>query len=220
MLRYIFKIVTANKSFFLPYLTFLFFCLLALFLFEKGSIHIAINSESNGAADVFFKYLTFLGDGRMITVYALILVFISYRSVLILLISNLFTGGITLLLKIYVFNDVLRPLKYFENIYQLRLVPGVDVYLHNSMPSGHTAVAFCSFTTFSLLSKNKSLGFLFFLIAGLIGFSRIYLSQHFLNDVLIGSLIGVFFALLVYSVFEKTVQSKKLEGALFKKYKA
>jgi membrane-associated phospholipid phosphatase len=220
MLRDIFKIVTANKAFFLPYLTFLFFCLIALLLFDKDGLHIAINQKNHPTADVFFKYLTYLGDGRMLIIYALILLFIKYRFVLILLLSNLFSGIMTFILKTQVFDASLRPKKYFENIYELRLIPGVENYLHNSMPSGHTATAFCVFTCFALMSKSKSTGFLYLIIAALIGFSRIYLSQHFLDDVFIGSMIGVLFALLVFYLFERSFKKPGLENAIFKKNKA
>ncbi len=219
MLRDILKIVSANKAFFLPYLTFLFFCAFALLLFDKEGLHIAINQRNHPFADVFFKYLTYLGDGRMLVVYALILLFIKYRFVLILLLSNLFSGILTFILKTQVFDASLRPKKYFENIYELRLVPGVENYLQNSMPSGHTATAFCVFTCFALMAKNKNTCFLFLITAALIGFSRIYLSQHFLDDVFIGSLIGVLFALLVYYLFQKNVQNQGLEKALFKNNK-
>ena len=216
MLSDISKIVSANRAFFLPYLTFLVFCSIALLLFDKNGLHIAINQKSHPIADVFFQYITYLGDGRMLVIYALILLFIKYRYVLILLISSLLMGITTFVLKTQVFDSALRPKSYFENIYQLRLVPGVENYLHNSMPSGHTATAFCIFTGFAIMAKNKNSGFLFFLIAVLIGFSRIYLSQHFLADVLIGSLIGVFLVLLVYYCFEKYVSKPGLEKALFK----
>ena len=219
MLRDISKIVTTNRAFFLPYLTFLFLGFIGLWLFNKDSMHIAINQRNHPAADLFFSYFTFLGDGRMIAVYALILFFVKYRFVIILLLSNLFAGITTSVLKLYVFDDVLRPRKYFENIYELRLVPGVDTYFHNSMPSGHSATAFCVFTCFALFSKNKNTGFLFFMIACLTGFSRIYLNQHFLSDVIAGSGIGVFFALLIYYIFEKKVNKPALENALFKKKK-
>lgn len=219
MLRDISKIVSANRAFFLPYLTFLFFCVFTLMLFDKEGLHIAINQRNHPFADVFFKYLTYLGDGRMLVVYAFILLFIKYRFVLILLLSNLFSGILTFILKTQVFDASLRPKKYFENIYELRLVPGVENYLHNSMPSGHTATAFCVFTCFALMAKNKNTGFLFLITAALIGFSRIYLSQHFLDDVFIGSLIGILFALLVYYLFEKNVRIQGLEKALFKNNK-
>lgn len=193
-----------------------FFSLFALIIFDKEGLHIAINQKSHPVADLFFKYITFLGDGRMLVVYALILLFTKYRFVLIMLISNLLTGIVTFILKTQVFDASLRPKKYFENIYELRLVPGVENYLHNSMPSGHTATAFCVFACFALMVRNKSLGFLFLVIAALIGFSRIYLSQHFLDDVFIGSLIGVLFAVLTFVFFEKYISNPQLENSLFK----
>lgn len=217
MLNDISKIVSANRAFFLPYITFLFFCVLVILLYDKEGLHIAINQKYSATADIFFKYITFLGDGRMLVVYTLILLFIKYRFVLILLISNLFAGVFTFILKTQVFDASLRPKKYFENIYELRLVPGVENYLHNSMPSGHTATAFCVFAGFAFMAKNKSFGFLFLIIAALIGFSRIYLSQHFMDDVVVGSLVGVLFALLVYFFFEKLVSKQVLKNALFKK---
>lgn len=217
MLRDLSKIISVNKLFFLPYLTFLFFSVVALWVFDKNGLHIAINQKNHPAADVFFQYITFLGDGRMLLAYTLILLFIKYRYVLILLLSNLLMATTVSVMKFQIFDGADRPAKYFENIYQLRLVPGVDMHFHNSMPSGHTATAFCVFTVFALVSWNKRLGFLFFMIAALAGFSRIYLSQHFLNDVFVGSLIGVFLAVLVYYIFEKKVSSPRLEKALFKK---
>jgi len=46
-------------------------------------------------------------------------------------------------------------------------------------------------------------------VAILVAYSRIYLSQHFLTDVLAGSLIGVSIAMIVYYVF-----NTKLNGRL------
>jgi len=217
MLRDLARIISARRTFFLPYITFVFLSLTALLLLEKDALQIAINKENNAVADVFFKYITFLGDGRMIALYAFILLFIKYRYVLVLLVSNLFAGVVTFILKVHVFNEALRPRKYFENIYELRLVPGVEVYLHNSMPSGHTVTVFCVFTFFALISERKLNGFLFFMIAVITGFSRIYLSQHFLSDVLTGSLIGVSFALIFYYIFEVKLSRPIMDGDLFKK---
>ena len=51
----------------------------------------------------------------------------------------------------------------------------------------------------------------FYLFAGvLVGYSRIYLGQHFLNDVLMGSCIGMIMAVLVHWLFvEKHWNSPK-----------
>lgn len=219
MLRDIYKIVSANRLFFIPFVSFVFFCSIILLLFNKDSIHIAINQENNPSADVFFKYMTYLGDGRTIALLVVLMLFIKYRFALIILLSNALASAAAQLLKIYVFSDNLRPKKYFENIYELYLVKDVDIYSFNSMPSGHTTTAFCAFAGLTLFSKNKNYGLLFFVIAILVAFSRVYLSQHFLEDVFWGSILGVFFALLIYNIFDKKVNSLALEGALFKKKK-
>jgi membrane-associated phospholipid phosphatase len=43
----------------------------------------------------------------------------------------------------------------------------------------------------------------FLFLAVFTGFSRIYLSQHFLGDAVAGSLIGIFTIVIVQSLFEK-----------------
>lgn len=71
-----------------------------------------------------------------------------------------------------------------------------DVYvLQNlSFPSGHSANAFATAT---VLSGVSDLGNLPFAVATLVAFSRVYLGQHFLTDVLVGSGIGLAVALLI-----------------------
>jgi membrane-associated phospholipid phosphatase len=51
------------------------------------------------------------------------------------------------------------------------------------------------------MTRNQALKALFFLLAFISSFSRLYLSQHWLIDVYVGSMIGVGFSLLFYAVF-------------------
>lgn len=71
-----------------------------------------------------------------------------------------------------------------------------DVYvLQNlSFPSGHSANAFATAT---VLTGITSLGYLPFAVATLVAFSRVYLGQHFLSDVLVGSSIGLIVAVVI-----------------------
>jgi membrane-associated phospholipid phosphatase len=55
------------------------------------------------------------------------------------------------------------------------------------------------FCLLAFYTKNNFLKVIYFLIAFLIAYSRMYLSEHFLKDVYTGSIIGVCSALLVYS---------------------
>lgn len=79
----------------------------------------------------------------------------------------------------------------------------------NSFPSGHATSAFAVFTCLALLTKNSYLKIIFFIIAVIAAFSRTYLSQHWLVDVTIGSLIGTIAATLFYFII---IQTNKLQN--------
>ena len=57
-----------------------------------------------------------------------------------------------------------------------------------SFPSGHAAGAFTGAVVFACFDKKRR--YLYFTIATLIAFSRIYLHCHYLSDVVFGALIG------------------------------
>ena len=85
----------------------------------------------------------------------------------------------------YLFHFYLKKL-YFLNfhIYQnLKPIEGLERHKHNSFPSGHTTAAFTLFTSFALAYKNRWLHLLAPICAGLVGVSRVYLGQHYLNDI-------------------------------------
>lgn len=63
-----------------------------------------------------------------------------------------------------------------------------------SFPSGHSANAFA---TAIVLNGFASLGNIPILIAVIVAFSRVYLGQHFVSDVLAGSTIGIVIATLI-----------------------
>jgi len=58
----------------------------------------------------------------------------------------------------------------------------------NSMPSGHTATAFCLMVYCALLGRGNRAALL--ALACAIGYSRIYVGLHFPGDVLVGAALG------------------------------
>lgn len=192
------KIFQQNLFFLLPYLIFLVTAGIFLSLHSKADAHLIINRYRHPLCDYFFYYSTYLGDGVTIVIIVALLCFVRYRYAVLTGLSNILASLITQTLKHTLFSDVVRPKKFFEGIHSLNLVPWVENYSFNSFPSGHTTAAFTTCFCLALITKKKTIKLLLFTAALTIGFSRVYLSQHFLNDVYAGSLIGVMTTLLVY----------------------
>lgn len=193
----------ANLFFLFPYILFIIFGALLIFASAKAATHLEFNQHHIPFFDVFFYYATYLGDGITAVFIVLALLFISYRYALITALSVIISAIITQLLKHFVFSDIVRPKKYFEGLQQLYFVPDVENYLYNSFPSGHTTCAFALYFSAAMCCKNNLLKFLFFTIALTAAYSRVYLSQHFFEDVYAGSFIGTITAFFVYYAVQK-----------------
>jgi len=191
------SLLQKNKAFFIPYFLFLLAGGIVLLVFSKTEIHLDINRYHSSAANIIFSNLTSLGLGATIIPVLLILAFIRFRYMII---------SITGFVIAFTLNDTLkailhtpRPITVFAELHQsLYLVANVEMFSWNGLPSGHTATAFCMFCLLAFYTKNNFWKFSCFLIAFFIGYSRMYLSEHFLQDVYLGSIIGVVAALVAY----------------------
>ena len=199
-----------NSAFLIPYVLFLIAGSILFGLYSKAEIHLMLNSRHNAFGDFFFPYITYLGDGVTVIAAVMLLLLVRYRFALLLALSNLLSAGITQLLKHTLFADVVRPKEYFKNILDIHYVEGVENYLYNSFPSGHTTAAFTTCFCISLMTENRLLKFLMFVMALTIGFSRVYISQHFFNDIYAGSLIGVSATMVVYAFIRKSSRINSL----------
>jgi membrane-associated phospholipid phosphatase len=141
-----------------------------------------------------------------------LLLFFNVRKALLILLAYALSGAVTQLLKYGFFDDVNRP--FFYSSYRgliLKIVEGVDMHIHNSFPSGHSTAAFSLFICFCFVSKNQFVKFGCFILALFVAFSRVYLSQHFFEDIYAGCIIAVIFASLVYYLLFCTRLAVKLE---------
>ena len=75
-----------------------------------------------------------------------------------------------------------------------------------SFPSGHSATAFAG--AWLLSREFPGRGLFFFLLAALVGFSRIYLGDHYPGDVLSGALSGMVLAESVQRVQQAVMRTK------------
>lgn len=204
------KTIQQNFAFLFPYLLFLLTAGIFLLSHSKGEAHLIINQWQSVFFDYFFSAITYIGDGVAATLLVVLLCFVKYRYALLVGISNIFASLITQTLKHTVFADLDRPAKYFEGVAELNLIPWIENHSYNSFPSGHATTAFATFLCLSFITESRSSKFIMFLTALTIAFSRVYLSQHFLNDIYAGSLIGVIMSLLTYQFIIQSENVKKL----------
>ncbi len=169
----------------------------------KVDLHLTFNSFHSPFFDTFFYYVTYLGDGVMALLTVIILMTIKYRYALIAGLANIISAIITQALKLTVYSDMVRPKKFFEGVHDIYLVSGVDNHLYNSFPSGHSTCAFALYFSIALFVENRVLKAFLFFVALLSGYSRIYLSQHFFEDVYAGSLIGLSITFVTFYFIQK-----------------
>lgn len=196
-----------------PYLIYIVLGAFLLALNTKVDLHLTFNSFHTTFFDIFFTYITYLGDGIIALLTVIILLTVKYRYAFIAGVANLISAGITQALKLTIYSESVRPKKFFEGVQEIYLVPGVENYLYNSFPSGHTTCAFALYFSLALFVKRPAFKALFFIVALLAAYSRIYLSQHFFEDVYAGSLIGLSVTIVVYYFVqqnEKTWMEKSL----------
>jgi len=192
-------------------LTGLFSTILFVFSYLLGNIHffLFLNCDLGNSFDTFFLLVTQLGE-TIPWVLALILILLFKRkSIWVLVaafsISTFFVQGIKNLLP-----EQPRPTKAIENLNLVHTVKGVDLHKVFSFPSGHTATAFTIFFLSCLFIKNRLVIPLGFIYAILVGYSRIYLAQHFPRDVAGGMLVAIITIYLSLLITKKSYQKDLL----------
>lgn len=182
-----------------------------LFIYGKRGTFITVNSYYNIQLDYFFQYVTFLGDG-LIYIPIIVYCLVRNRSFLLPVVSGIVICTIiTQVLKNLVFPEELRPLSLeVENII-IHKVEGVPLHRRHSFPSGHTSTAFTMALLLCSILKNRVWAYVLPFIAFLVGYSRVYLAQHFPTDVCAGMVVGIisaYLSLLFYDAFSKNAASE------------
>ncbi len=210
------NVFAKNKAFFIP------FCILwlgvgvLLLIVPKANLHLFINNWHGSTRDIFFKYITNLGDGLAPAIIAVLFIFFgSFRNGFILGGGAIIGGVMAQTLKHTVFSDVLRPKAFFNNVAELYFIDGVEVHSFFSFPSGHSTTAFGLFFVFAWMAKKNPFKIIWLICALVVAFSRVYLSQHFLIDIYFGAFLGIFSSIIAITIFS-VPQNKWMDKSLYK----
>lgn len=189
------------RYFLITVIIFLALTLVVVLLFPKTETHLFINKFYAKWSDLFFKYYTHVGDGAFsLILLPYFLFFGKLRNLLIAIMACLLAGILAQFFKRAVFADLVRPSGLFQEGI-LHIVNDVKLCHSYSFPSGHSASSFAFFSVLAFLfCRNKIAQVGFAIMAILAGFSRVYLSQHFLMDILAGGIIGVLSFILAYKI--------------------
>jgi len=166
---------------------------------EKLALHRAVNAIHGPGLDWFFSWFTHTADGLVPAGLALALLFVrDVRAFLMMGLSCGISAIAVQLLKRQVFSDMHRPSAFRDHLGDLHWVEGVDLHGHFSFPSGHSTAAFSMCFALAVILSRPRLAMPFAVLAALMAWSRVYLSQHFLQDAVAGSLLGTAAAFGIY----------------------
>lgn len=192
----------------------------ALLWYEKLEIHTRLNGIHPKWADPFFVAITYLGDGlTVVAIVVMLLLIHSYRAGLFVGLSAALSGLLIQFLKRVPFSHMKRPAYYLDEMPDLHIPEGVELAHQFSFPSGHATTAFAAYVALAFIIKSQRFALIFGVLALLVAYSRVWISMHFLEDVLAGSFIGSFTAILMYQWLysERMMGRSNLDGNLLKK---
>lgn len=150
------------------------------------------NFVRNPILDPIVIFITSLGDKGFIWIIGTILLLIPKKTRKIGWMSALALLGSLMLNNNLIKNLVARP-RPFTVLSDLSiLIPKPGEF---SFPSGHTSSSFAAAAVF-YRHLPKKIGIPALVLAGLIGFSRLYVGVHYPTDVLAGAVMGILLSYL------------------------
>ena len=188
----------------------------ALICIPKPELHLLLNGYHTPALDSFFFHYTHFINWPVYVLMLLPLIVWKQGWTAVFAVTE---GASALVIQIikHIFN-MPRPKTFFTELgltdsdlfadFEQIIVPQVHMHSWHSFPSGHTATFFVFFSLCAFIYAHehfpaKSLVAVLCLVLALLGgYSRIYLSQHFLFDVCVGMTEGTLMSVFVFCLFE------------------
>ena len=164
-------------------------------------------SVRNPILNSIMIFITSLGDEGVIWIVATILLLIPKKTRKAGIMSAVALLGSLLINNNIIKNIVQRP-RPFVTFTDLEII--IPTPSEFSFPSGHTSSSFAAAAVF-YRHLPKKLGLPSVILAGLIGFSRLYVGVHYPTDVIAGVIMGILLSYL--AEFLVNFCAKKLKKA-------
>lgn len=172
----------------------------SLFLLINNNFHFSLLNDN-------MRAITFLGNGWVVYWLVLVYVYIYNRlkfkeSFFLLLLTQIVPGIFDIIIKRAVNRP--RPVVALHNLIKAGSVHINLLGRHlteHSFPSGHTVTAFSLAVALSyIFPKHKKI---FYILAFIVAFSRVYDGEHYPLDVIAGGILGYLFAKITLEVYKK-----------------
>jgi membrane-associated phospholipid phosphatase len=193
-------IIAGNRLFFACWGLFFIGGLLLLLFLGKADSFVDLNLYHRTTLDAIFIWITRLGDGVFSVIVILFFLLRRRWSKATQVTASFLLSALVAQILKNAFS-MPRPKEFFRPGVYPYFIDGVTNHGFASFPSGHTTSIFALVTMLALFTPNQRAKIAFLFAGVLVGYSRIYLGQHFLNDVLMGSCIGMIVEVLVHWFF-------------------
>lgn len=197
-----------NRFFFLSYFFLLVIAIILLLAYSKEAGFILLNPYHSDFLNFVFEGVTLLGDGLFTVAFCVVLLFVKKRYLSFMVFLSFATSGIfSQVIKNFV--SEARPALFLQKTQYPYFIDHVTLHNFHSLPSGHSTSAFALVSIIAFAVKDKKYAIPLLAFATLIAYSRIYLGQHFLIDVTVGSVIGVLFSIICWIGFQSFYEDLK-----------
>ena len=175
---------------------------------DGGFLLFLQESVRNPLLNSIMIFITTLGNGGIIWIVATVALLISKKTRKAGIMSGIALIGSLLINNQLIKNLVQRPRPFVKFTDLQIIIPTPSEF---SFPSGHTASSFAAASVF-YRHLPKKLGIPSVILAGLIGFSRLYVGVHYPTDVIAGVLMGIllsYMAEFLVGFCEKKLKKEK-----------
>jgi undecaprenyl-diphosphatase len=159
-------------------------------LFEKINNLASVYKILDWIGIFFADYLIYIA----LAVILIVLFLKRYRLMAIAIVISVFISRIIITEPLKMIFHRARPYVVLENVRKL-VVENTD---YASFPSGHAAIFFA--IAAAIFFFNRKLGIFTFIVAILVGLSRIYVGVHWPIDIVAGAIIGIVSGIITYKL--------------------